>query len=75
MSAPVRESKTNLPPWTRRSFRSDVALRNLLRNTGPPSRSSASSAAISTGFIALSCRLATLAAPGSRQPEAAQGAP
>src|SRR5262249_25992778 len=39
------------------------------------SRSGASAAAISTGFIALSCRLATLAAPGSRHPEAAQGAP
>src|SRR5262245_22013341 len=39
------------------------------------SRSSASSDAISIGFIALSCRLATLAAPGSRHPEAAQGAP
>jgi len=36
MSAPVRESKTSLPPWTRRSFRSDVTLRNLLRNTAPP---------------------------------------
>jgi hypothetical protein len=35
MSAPVRESKTSFPPWTRRSFRSDVALRNLLRNTAP----------------------------------------
>ena len=35
MFAPVRESKTNLPPWTRRSFRSDGALRNLLRNTAP----------------------------------------
>src|SRR5215469_2811945 len=33
------------------------------------SRSSASSAAISTGFIVLSCRLATLATPGSRHPE------
>jgi hypothetical protein len=41
MSAPVRESKTSFPPWTRRSFRSDVALRNLLRNTAstaPPTR-------------------------------------
>jgi hypothetical protein len=35
MSAPVRESKTSLPPWTCRSFRSDVALRNLLPNTVP----------------------------------------
>jgi hypothetical protein len=35
MSAPVRESKTNFSPWTRRPFRSDVALRNLLRNTAP----------------------------------------
>ena len=33
MSVPVRESKTSFPPWTRRSFRSDVALPNLLRNT------------------------------------------
>jgi hypothetical protein len=41
MSAPVRESKTSCPPWTHRSFRSDVALRNLLRNTAltaPPAR-------------------------------------
>jgi hypothetical protein len=35
MSAPVRESKTSFPPWTRQSFRSDVALRDLLRNTAP----------------------------------------
>ena len=33
MSAPVRESKTSLPPWTRRSFRSDNALGNLQRTT------------------------------------------
>jgi hypothetical protein len=41
MPAPVRESKTNFPPWTRRPFRSDVALGNLLRNTAltaPPAR-------------------------------------
>jgi len=35
MSAPVRESKTSFPPLTRRSFRSDVAPRTLLRNTAP----------------------------------------
>jgi hypothetical protein len=35
MSAPVRESKTSFPPWTRRPFRSDVVPRNLLRNSAP----------------------------------------
>jgi hypothetical protein len=38
MSAPVRESKTSAPRLTRRSFRSDVALHNLLRNTAPSAR-------------------------------------
>jgi hypothetical protein len=38
MSAPVRESKTSFHPWTRRSFPSDVALRNLLRDTAPTAR-------------------------------------
>ena len=42
MSAPVRESKTSAPRLTRRSFRSDVALHNLLRNTAPSARASAS---------------------------------
>jgi hypothetical protein len=38
MSAPVRESKTSAPRLTRRSFRSDVALHNLLRNAAPSAR-------------------------------------
>jgi hypothetical protein len=49
-------------------------VRTRCAGTGP-SAGDPSSAAISTGFIAISCRLATLAASESRHPEAAQGAP